>query len=222
MSDEVTPATSQRVCSHMNLDHAPTVHAFCISTLSGRDARLKVTNAKMESVSLEEYTLSFVLCDGDSCMMKTASVPFVPKLTSSKELRPRLIQDHHRALNPKFSWLVTDPRIRTSFPVIVLLGVGTHVYGEEGLSTLMEGMPWASASVSATFPWIVVWAWYVTVLAHILEASYAAYECKRRLQMTAATTLKWFVLVLATGYPVTRKVMELAEVDKAARSTKKK
>jgi len=87
MSDEVTAETSQRICSHMNWDHAPTVHALCTSTLSGRDARLKVTNAKMKSVSLEAYILSFVLCDGHSCMMKTASVPFAPKLESGKELR---------------------------------------------------------------------------------------------------------------------------------------
>ena len=33
MSDEVTAETSQRICSHMNWDHAPTVHALCTSTL---------------------------------------------------------------------------------------------------------------------------------------------------------------------------------------------
>ena len=87
MTEEITPETSKRICSHMNEDHAATVHAMCASTLSGRDSRLKLTNARMKSVSLGGYELSFVLCDGDMCAMRTASVPFAPKLASGREIR---------------------------------------------------------------------------------------------------------------------------------------
>lgn len=123
---------------------------------------------------------------------------------------------------------MTDPLVRIIVPVCALLGMGTHACGEEGLVALIEGTPWASAAASAafgsaaSFSWLVVRAWYLTVVAHGAEAAYAAYECKRRLKMTAAISLRWFVLVFATGYPVTRKVMELVEVDKAAKSSRKK
>ena len=107
---EITPETSNRICTHMNIDHAATLHAMALSSLSNQDAfRCKVQNVKMQSVTMKEYTLSFTVCDGDACAMKDITIPFIPALTSSNEVRKRLIEDHHRALSPKLSWLITDP-----------------------------------------------------------------------------------------------------------------
>ena len=107
MAEGITPEASRRICGHMNDDHAATVHALVTSTLSGSDARCKVQNCRMKSVSLTEYTLSYVLCDGDACSMKKVAVPFKPPLASAGMVRPALIAEHHRALQPKLSGILS-------------------------------------------------------------------------------------------------------------------
>ena len=100
----------------MNEDHTATCHALVLSTLSSwTEKKSKVQNARMTSVTMVGYNLSYVLCNGDACSMKNVMIPFIPSLNSSSQVRARLIDDHHRALNPKFSWLVTDPIIGILF-----------------------------------------------------------------------------------------------------------
>lgn len=223
----VSAETSTRICSHMNDDHAATIHAMALSNLSNREAAsCKVQNAKMTSVTCKDYTITYVLCSGDNCAMKSISVPFNPPLKSSSEIRPRLIEDHHRALTPKFTWLVTDPLMRMLVGASMLIGVGTAL-GQEELAKRVDDTYWASSIVctifgtSSRFAYLVVAAWYFTLVAHTLEAFYASYLCKKCLKMKTITTAKWFLLNVCTGFPIMKKIVELVEVDKAARSAKK-
>ena len=227
MTEGITPEASKRIASHMNDDHAATIHALVTATLSGSDARCKVQNCRMKSVSLTEYTLSYVLCDGDACSMKKVAVPFKPPLASAGMVRPALIAEHHRALQPKFSWLITDPIMRMLFGACILLGVGTAL-GQAELASRINDTPWASSIVTTAFgsaeffAKVVIGSWYVSLVAHGLEAVYTAYLCKRTLKMDVMTTLKWFLLNVCTGFPIINKVKELVAVDTAARANKKK
>ena len=212
----------------MNDDHAATIHAMVMSHLSHRGvATCKIQNAKMTLVSMEGYNISYVLCSGELCEMKNCTVPFDPPLTSAAEVRPRLIEDHHRALVPKFTWLIKDPIMRTLFGVCLLLGAGTAL-GEEELVTRINNTPRAGFIVqfifgtSTRFVKLVIGAWYFSLIAHTLEAIYTAYLCKTVLKMKTGTTIKWFVLNVCTGFPIMNKVQELVAVDRAARSLKSK
>jgi hypothetical protein len=225
---EISPETSARICSHMNDDHATTIHAMAVSHLSHREgATCKVKNAKMISVTMKEYNISYILCTGESCEMKNCIVPFDPPLTSSAEIRPRLIEDHHKSLTPKFTWLVNDPVMRMLFGVCLLLGVGTAL-GREELVARINYTPWARSIVnfifgtSTRFVKLVIGAWYFSLIAHLLEAIYTVYLCKTILKMKLGTVMKWFVLTVCTGFPIMNKVQELVEVDRAARSVKSK
>lgn len=226
---EISPDVSKRICAHMNDDHAATLHATVLARLPQTSARGTVQNAKMTFVTMQEYSISYVVCDGSACAMKTVSVPFEPPLKSSGEVRVRLIQDHHRALAPRFSWLLSDPLIRTLFGVCVLLGVGTAL-GREELSRRVDGAPWATAVIaavfgrergSARFARLVVGSWYVTLLSHTLEACYTAYLCKTVLKMKTGTACQWFVLTVSSGVPIMNKIRELVAIDRAARSNDK-
>ncbi len=224
---EISPETSARICSHMNDDHATTIHAMAVSHLSPREgATCKVKNAKMISVNMKEYNISFVLCSGESCEMKKCAVSFDPPLTSPAEIRPRLIKDHHKSLIPKFTWLITDPVMRMLFGACLLLGVATAL-GEEELVARINNSLWARSIVSLVFGTtsrfvkLVIGAWYFSLMAHTLEAIYTAYLCKTILKMKLGTVMKWFALTVCTGFPIMNKVQELVEVDRAARSVKK-
>lgn len=227
MAEEISEQASTRICAHMNNDHAASVHAMATSRLSNREAfTSKVQNAKMTSVSLEEYCIKYVLCSGDNCAMKELFVTFNPPLKSSSEVRSRLVDDHHSALTPKFSWLVTDPLMRTLFGACLLLGAGTAM-GQEELAKKIDDTPWASSIVtsifgaSSRFAYMVVASFYFSLVAHSAEAFYTAYLCKTVLKMKPLTICKWFVLNTCTGFPIMKKVTEMVEVDKAARASKK-
>lgn len=224
MATEISPESSTRMCAHMNNDHAATVHAIVLSNLSyGEAARSsKVQNAKMTSVNLKGYSLSYTLGDA----MKDIAISFDPPLNSSDEARPRLVEDHHKALTPKFRWLVTDPLMRMLFGACMLLGVGTSL-GQEELASRVDGTPWANAIVAsvfgttARFAKLVIGAWYFTLVAHTMEAFYTAYMCKMVLKMKAGTIFKWFTLNVCIGFPIMSKIQELVAVDSAARTKKK-
>lgn len=228
MTEIITAEASTRICAHMNDDHAATIHAMVLSKLSNRDAAFrKVQNAKMKSIGADGYSISYVLCDGDACAMKEVAIPFDPPLLSAKEAKPRLVRDHHTALAPKFSWLVTDPLMRMLFGACMMLGAGTAL-GQEDLAKRIDDTPWAAPIVaaifgtSALFAKLVVGSWYFSLAAHTGEAFYTAYLCKSKLKMKAGNVIRWFVLNVCTGFPIMNKVRDLVAVDSAARSRKKR
>eukprot|EP00580_Thalassiosira_gravida_P003031 CAMPEP_0201603134 /NCGR_PEP_ID=MMETSP0492-20130828/3669_1 /ASSEMBLY_ACC=CAM_ASM_000837 /TAXON_ID=420259 /ORGANISM="Thalassiosira gravida, Strain GMp14c1" /LENGTH=174 /DNA_ID=CAMNT_0048066845 /DNA_START=92 /DNA_END=616 /DNA_ORIENTATION=+ len=174
---------------------------------------------------MKAYSISYVSCDGNACDMRTIEIPFDPPLHSAREVKSRLVEDHHRAFAPKFSWLVTDPMMRMLFGACILLGVGT-VLGREELSKRVDDVPWADAIVtavfgtSARFSNVVVGAWYFSLFAHTAEACYTAYFCKVSLKMKTGTIIKWALLNVCTGFPIMNKVTELVAIDRAGRLKK--
>jgi DNA-binding Xre family transcriptional regulator len=86
--EDVSPEASQRICTHMNEDHAATVIGMAQSTLNWKEGKIrKVTFAKLTKVTLLECSLSFALCHKDVCEVHARSVPFIPPLQSAHELR---------------------------------------------------------------------------------------------------------------------------------------
>ena len=84
----ITPEMSKRICSHMNTDHSATVYAMALSTLSSKEEhRAKISQHKMASVNLDNYTLSFVLCTDGHCETRKVVVQFVPPMTCAREAR---------------------------------------------------------------------------------------------------------------------------------------
>lgn len=72
----------------MNDDHAISIYAMAKSTLtSSAERNMKLTNARMKSISLSGFDISFVLCKGDVCEMKKATIPFEPPLKTGKEAK---------------------------------------------------------------------------------------------------------------------------------------
>mmetsp|Transcript_40644 Transcript_40644/g.85375 ORF Transcript_40644/g.85375 Transcript_40644/m.85375 type:complete len:231 (+) Transcript_40644:133-825(+) len=227
-TDDAPLEHSTRICTHMNEDHAATIHAIVLGTLTRSEShRCKVQNAKMKSISLQGYTLAYILCDGDACAMKEVIIPFDPPLQSAAEAKSRLVKDHHAALIPKFSWLVSDPLMRTLFGACLLLGAGTAI-GHDELVQRINGNHYASSIVttiygtSDSFASLVIFFFYFSLVAHSMEAVYTAYLCKQKLKMKNGTTLRWIALNVCTGFPIMNKVKELVKVDAAARSEKKR
>ena len=80
--------TSRRICTHMNKDHGASVYGMVVDALTHKERAGKtLKQCKMTSISLENYTLEYVLCRSDACEMHTKVVPFVPPLKNPRESR---------------------------------------------------------------------------------------------------------------------------------------
>lgn len=136
---DISDEASARICKHMNIDHAVTVHAMAIESLPWKERGIHIDNAQMKSVSLGGYNLTFVLCNGDQCEMRSPAVSFSPPLlTSADQVKKRLIEIHHSVLSPKMYWLVTDPMALAILVVCFGLGYATYVIGEDNLASHVE------------------------------------------------------------------------------------
>jgi hypothetical protein len=91
-------ANVDRICTHMNDDHGLSVYAMAMRSLyaSGKAgttssqslSKISLKNAKLSDISLKDYTLSYVYCNGDVCSMERVTVPFQqPFMTSPSDAR---------------------------------------------------------------------------------------------------------------------------------------
>jgi len=88
VSNEISAEVSKRICKHMNDDHQISIYAMAKAALiSSPENKKKLTNPRMKSICLSGYDLSFVLCSGEVCEMKTITIPFSPPLRSPKEAK---------------------------------------------------------------------------------------------------------------------------------------
>jgi putative heme iron utilization protein len=83
MADPITPEVSQRICAHMNDDHAEAVLLYAKVYGQAQEA----TAAKMKAIDPEGMDLTIIL-NGEAA---TVRVPFERSLTDSEDAHQVLI-----------------------------------------------------------------------------------------------------------------------------------
>ncbi len=83
MSEAISPAVSDRICKHMNDDHADAVLAY--AHVFGNTA--KATTARMESIDLQGMTLAAEV-EGQPVPVR---IDFAPPLENAKAAHHRLV-----------------------------------------------------------------------------------------------------------------------------------
>jgi Protein of unknown function (DUF2470)/Domain of unknown function (DUF4499) len=194
--DEISTVVSQRICQHMNDDHAVTVFGmaqtrlFLVSPCINGDGRgTKITSAKMTKVTNDGCEIKVVKCHGDLCEMETVVYPFAKRCTTSAEIKQELIVIHSHVLQPNFLWLILKPRCVAIIALDVLLFLGTFLLHMR--NGMVEGLFW------------------FLVVAHLVEGSVGVYYCRRILKVNWKTTKQWLVCILPVGLPVMRELKEL-------------
>lgn len=83
----ISPDASKVFCRMMNEQHAADVMAMALDSLSSlADRRTTISTATMTKITLFDIYISFAVCRGDVCEMRNTTVPFVPPLTSVKDV----------------------------------------------------------------------------------------------------------------------------------------
>jgi len=130
--------------------------------------------------------------------------------------RPQLIAEHHKALTPKLSWMVTD---QSNFTVSSFLALGlmycalTSAAIEPVLPDDMISMLIFLGKDTNTKLYVERLVMF-TLFSHLLEGFFVVYLCKSKLKVGNLATSKWFLLVLATGFCTTRTLWFLVRLDK--------
>jgi Protein of unknown function (DUF2470) len=220
-NDEISTAVSQRICQHMNDDHAVTVFGmaqaclFLVSPCANGDGRgTKITSATLQKVTPDGCEIKVVQCNGDLCEMATVTYPFSStttnnnknnnnkRVTTSSEIKQELIAIHSRVLQPSFLWLILKPRCVAIIALDVGLFLGTFLLGMRG--GLVEGLFW------------------FLVAAHLVEGSVGVYYCRCILKVDWKTTKQWFVCILPVGLPIMRELQELCAMAQQQQQSQKK
>lgn len=221
-SNEISADVSARICSHMNDGHSSSVHAMAIAsqksdvTSNYNNNWTSIKNAQMTSVSLKSYKMSYVKCDGDMCSTEENEVLFDAVLLKPAGVKPQLIAEHHKALTPKLSWMVTD---QDNFTVSSFLALGlmycalTSAAIEPILPDDMISMLIFLGKDTNTKLYVERLVIFI-ILCHFLEGFFVVYLCKSKLKVGNLATGKWFLLVLATGFYTTKTLWFLVRLDK--------
>lgn len=72
-------------------------------------------------------------------------------------------------------------------------------------------------SIESTFLFVQN-VFHISVIAHFAEAVYVGYLCRQKLKLGLLTTLKWTIMVLIVGFPMTNKVVELDIIQRTVKS----
>ena len=96
----ISEETSNRICVHMNEDHAVSVYAMAKRQGPKPEPGWKITTATIKSVTMTGATITVTLCRGDACRQIPVTYPFIPPLTEPHQIRSRMVAIHHHVCNP--------------------------------------------------------------------------------------------------------------------------
>uniref|UniRef100_A0A7S3LDU9 DUF2470 domain-containing protein n=1 Tax=Amphora coffeiformis TaxID=265554 RepID=A0A7S3LDU9_9STRA len=210
---EVSEETSSRVCKHMQDDHFISVYAMARNMLD-LPGGWKLTDAKMKKVTSAGCHLQAVTCSGDLCEMKPVVYPFTPPLTNASQVKPRLVAIHHEVLSPQWKWVWTKPFAFKFMLTTLALAYGALVMGNEGLTEALD----KTNLIKMFYPWtdtiaiVVQLVFYVTLVAHIMEASMVAHTYRTVFKLNWKGVARWIVMILVAGYPIMQEGMALKQI----------
>jgi len=150
--------------------------------------------------------------------MQSVDVPFRPPLETDADAFSRLLSLGAKAMEAKWSWIVSEPICLTIVLVTLALGYTTLILGEDGLQTKINTVPVAADLMLFVFRSVrvlyraCVYSFYFAIVAHALEGVYVAHQIRTVLKRGISDSLKWFLVISCVGYPVTMKGMEFIQI----------
>jgi hypothetical protein len=106
-----------------------------------------------------------------------------PACNSLSRTRPRLVELHHENLEPKLSWLFTDPLCLNLLFVILLLGYANYFVD---MAEIVNENVWLKpvfGSEGQIITSIIQISWIGGIGAHFVEAAYGFHLCRKKIKM---------------------------------------
>lgn len=194
---DAVAAASERICAHMNKDHAPSCLAYAWKLLNCGDA----IAARMTSISTEGFTLS-ITCKDRPADPISRTYCFHTPVTTTAEAKDRLIALHNRCCRG-----FVPAELATVVTCVLYLLVFAR------LVPAVAGLPLLGKLASTVFSTSTAAGYTLAVIQflHFLEVLYCTYMCKN-LKFSMGIIATWLPLVQVFGLPVTRRLRTLHAV----------
>ena len=191
--------SSDRICKHMNDDHAASVLGMAMMVWP------KARRARMVALKADAVVLAAADADGSST--RSLSLPLDPPLASPGDARPRLVEIHKVALSPALD--------------MPLAGVLAALMAVLFAAAFTDYLPAVTAFFAVAFPDgdCVRKLVYFTCAVHSLEALYAAYLA-RSLKLGAGACAGWGLAALAVGVGALNRIVPLANAKTLPKAAK--
>lgn len=193
----ISAEMSQRICDHMNEDHAVSVYAMAKRVVEVlKEKGWKISNTELKRVAMDGAELRVTFCRGDACQQQTVTYPFVPPLTEPTQIRSRMIAIHYRVCTP-FSCYnhALFPSVVVFFAVTAghALGLGPRITD-----------PFLAKCMHDSF--------FLMLYGHLGLAIYGTYVSVSALKLTRIGAMLWFVAIILSGYLGLRELLDLVEI----------
>ena len=200
---------SKEICDDLNKNHLNVLTALVAGKQS---TNVTPTQINAKKISANTLTISFVACEGTMCALNSVEISFNPPISAADAVH-RIIQEGKAKMEPRFSWLITEPLPLLIMVVVVALGYATLVLEEACVQTIFEASPLliqkTISVLFGSFFFVVVRAsFYFSIFAHTAEAVYVATMLRVKANLRYFACIKWFVLICCVGYPVTSKAIK--------------
>ena len=197
----VSSETNERICNHMNNDHAISVYAMAKQQLMINNnnpwgsatvrSQSHITEAKLLNVTLEGCTIKVITCSGEFCQQHKVVYPFVPPLTTSNGLRSKMVQLHSTVTRPHPLLIMKHQPIS----IAILFGIAMLFYGtilqQQKRQQQYQGGELLSSSTNEDTDDSILnmilyssricpMLFWVTVVAHVYEMVHVLYHSSRR------------------------------------------
>lgn len=191
--------SSDRICTHMNDDHAASVLGMAMMVWP------KARRARMVALKADAVVLAAADADGSST--RSLSLPLDPPLASPGDARPRLVEIHKVALAPALD--------------MPLAGVLAALMAVLFAAAFTDYLPAVTAFFAVAFPDgdCVRKLVYFTCAVHSLEALYAAYLA-RSLKLGFGACAGWGLAALAVGVGALNRIVPLANAKTLPKAAK--
>jgi Protein of unknown function (DUF2470) len=202
----ISSEVSQRICDHMNVDHAVSVFAMAKRVVElPKEKGWKISDAQLRTVTMNGAELRVTCCRGDACQQQSVTYPFLPPLSEPSQIRSRMIAIHHRVCLP-FSCY--DHAL---FPSVVVFFAVTAWYA------LWPGPPTTDPFLNKCLHD----CFYLMLYGHLGLAIFGTYMCMSVLKLTRIGACHWFVAIFLSGYLGLRELQVLVDVQDKSEIAKK-
>lgn len=202
---EISEETSIRICAHMNDDHAVSVYAMAKRKVEMPGKNWSISNAFIKKVTMQGCDIQVILCHKTLCQDAKIFYPFLPPLDTPTQIRSRIIAVHHQVCTP-FK-IFTDPKF------FMIAGF----FAASAWCTLLGG----AINMEPQLAFGLKCGFYGILFAHGSLAAYGAHLGRKQLKLQMKGIVAWYTAIILAGALAFLELLELLEVDRKCKSSRK-
>mmetsp|Transcript_29450 Transcript_29450/g.33076 ORF Transcript_29450/g.33076 Transcript_29450/m.33076 type:complete len:224 (+) Transcript_29450:71-742(+) len=212
----ITDDDAKKLGKDLTSQHPLAVH--CMVKYSMKiDRGFEINSVAVTAVRNDGCEICVTSCRGDLCSMDKSFYKFSPPLQSAGELNKRISDLHDDLCSPNPLWLITNP-----LALLILVFCGILSYGNylsaDGMADAFMQAPRLEKTINALFGTTIFFghlvsgAFWISIVAHGVEAAIGVYYSLTLLKLGIIPTSLWGIMIFLVGYPIFKELTDLLSI----------